>query len=188
MLREFALSTKEGLALMVLAEALLRVPDAAHRRPVHRGQARPGRLRASRDQIERLPGQRVRLGARRVGAGDPARRDAAGHHRPTGQAARRAGGARGDAAGDAADGQPLRARRNHRGGAGAGAAAIRAIISAIPSTCSAKARAPLRMRHAISIPMPARSRRSAVPPATGPCPTGPAFPSNCRRCIRASRR
>lgn len=29
MLREFALSTKEGLALMVLAEALLRIPDAA---------------------------------------------------------------------------------------------------------------------------------------------------------------
>ena len=29
MLREFALSTKEGLALMLLAEALLRVPDAA---------------------------------------------------------------------------------------------------------------------------------------------------------------
>ena len=28
-LREFALSTREGLALMVLAEALLRVPDAA---------------------------------------------------------------------------------------------------------------------------------------------------------------
>src|ERR1700748_1441487 len=28
MLREFALTTKEGLALMVLAEALLRVPDA----------------------------------------------------------------------------------------------------------------------------------------------------------------
>eukprot|EP01035_Chromulina_nebulosa_P064589 gene64589-88357_t len=27
MLREYALSTKEGLALMVLAEALLRVPD-----------------------------------------------------------------------------------------------------------------------------------------------------------------
>ena len=28
LLREFSLSTKEGLALMVLAEALLRVPDA----------------------------------------------------------------------------------------------------------------------------------------------------------------
>jgi RHH-type proline utilization regulon transcriptional repressor/proline dehydrogenase/delta 1-pyrroline-5-carboxylate dehydrogenase len=28
MLREFALSTREGLALMVLAEALLRVPDS----------------------------------------------------------------------------------------------------------------------------------------------------------------
>jgi RHH-type proline utilization regulon transcriptional repressor/proline dehydrogenase/delta 1-pyrroline-5-carboxylate dehydrogenase len=29
MLREYSLSTKEGLALMVLAEALLRVPDSA---------------------------------------------------------------------------------------------------------------------------------------------------------------
>jgi RHH-type proline utilization regulon transcriptional repressor/proline dehydrogenase/delta 1-pyrroline-5-carboxylate dehydrogenase len=29
MLREYSLSTKEGLALMVLAEALLRVPDGA---------------------------------------------------------------------------------------------------------------------------------------------------------------
>ncbi|HEV7338221.1 MAG TPA: bifunctional proline dehydrogenase/L-glutamate gamma-semialdehyde dehydrogenase, partial [Bosea sp. (in: a-proteobacteria)] len=29
LLREYSLSTKEGLALMVLAEALLRVPDAA---------------------------------------------------------------------------------------------------------------------------------------------------------------
>jgi RHH-type proline utilization regulon transcriptional repressor/proline dehydrogenase/delta 1-pyrroline-5-carboxylate dehydrogenase len=29
MLREYALSTREGLALMVLAEALLRVPDSA---------------------------------------------------------------------------------------------------------------------------------------------------------------
>ncbi len=29
MLREYALSTREGLALMALAEALLRVPDAA---------------------------------------------------------------------------------------------------------------------------------------------------------------
>src|SRR5450432_3866646 len=28
-LREFALSTREGLALMVLAEALLRIPDSA---------------------------------------------------------------------------------------------------------------------------------------------------------------
>ena len=127
MLREFALSTKEGLALMVLAEALLRVPDAAHRRRLHRGPARPGRFRASRDKIQRLPGQRLGLGARRVGAGDPARRDAAGHDRAADKAARRARGARGDAAGDAADGQPFRARRNHRGRAGARAGRKRGI-------------------------------------------------------------
>src|SRR6266568_2366700 len=66
MLREFALSTKEGLALMVLAEALLRVPDA------------------------------------------------------------RTGGAGRDPAGDAADGQPFRARRNHRSRARTGAAEFRA--------------------------------------------------------------
>ena len=44
---------------------------------------------------------------------------------------------------------------------------------AIPSTCSAKARAPPRMPRAISIPTPARSRRSAAPPASAPLPDRP---------------
>src|ERR1700689_3380732 len=41
MLREFALSTREGLALMVLAEALLRVPDSRTPDPFLRGNPRP---------------------------------------------------------------------------------------------------------------------------------------------------
>ena len=157
MLREFALSTKEGLALMVLAEALLRVPDARTADQFIEDKLGAGRFRPSRDPIERVPGQCLRLGARRLGAGDPARRDAAGHHRPTDQAARRAGGARRDAAGDAADGQPFRARRNHRGGAGAGAAAIRA-SSALFLRHARRRRAHRRgCRRAISTPM-----RSAI--------------------------
>jgi len=43
-----------------------------------------------------------------------------------------------------------------------------AVLRAIPSTCSAKARAPPLMRSAISIPTPARSKPSAAPPMTGP--------------------
>ena len=126
---------------MVLAEALLRVPDARYRRPLHRRQARPRRLRAPRNQIQRVPGQCVGLGARRVGARDPARRNAARHARPAGQTAGPAGGARRHTAGDAADGQSFRARRDHRGGAGAGAVAPDT-RRATPSTCSAKAPAP----------------------------------------------
>src|SRR5450755_1524468 len=88
MLREFALSTKEGLALMVLAEALLRVPDA----------------RTADQFIEDKLGQ----GARHVGARHSARRDPRRHHRPARQAARRSRGACRHPAGDAADGQPFR--------------------------------------------------------------------------------
>ena len=123
MLREFALSTKEGLALMVLAEALLRVPDARTADQFIEDKLGQGDFIHHETQIERVPGQRLGVGARHVGPRDPARRDAAGDHRTADQAAGRAGRAGGDAAGDAADGQPFRARRDHRGRAVAGAAA-----------------------------------------------------------------
>jgi RHH-type proline utilization regulon transcriptional repressor/proline dehydrogenase/delta 1-pyrroline-5-carboxylate dehydrogenase len=45
LLREYSLSTPEGLALMVLAEACCACPTP-HRRPSDRGQARPGWVRA----------------------------------------------------------------------------------------------------------------------------------------------
>ena len=157
-------------------------------RPVHRGQARTGRLRPSPDEIERAGGQRLGLGARPVGGRDPARRDAAGHDRPADQADRPAGGADRNAAGDAADGQPLRAGRDDRRRARACAIRRSRMPSATRSTCSAKARARRRMQRAISTPMRTRSTRSAAPPATGRCPTVPASPSSSRRCIRATRR
>ena len=124
MLREFALSTKEGLALMVLAEALLRVPDA----------------RTADQFIEDKLGQgdfvhhETRSSAFLVNASAWALGMSARVIQPgetpqgtIGRLAKRlgvAGGARRHAAGDAADGQPFRAGRDHRGGACAGAAAF----------------------------------------------------------------
>ncbi len=158
---------------MVLAEALLRVPDARTADQFIEDKLGQGDFVHHETQIQRLPGQRLGLGAGDVGARDPARRNAAGHHRPADQTARRAGGARRDAAGDAADGQSFRAGRDHRSRAGAGAGAIRSRHRATPSTCSAKARAPPPTPRAISIPTPARSRPSAAPPDDRPLPDRP---------------
>ena len=89
MLREFALSTKEGLALMVLAEALLRVPDARTADRFIEDKLGQGDFVASRDQIQRVPGQCLGLGARHVGARDPAGRNAA--RAPSARLAKRLG-------------------------------------------------------------------------------------------------
>ena len=187
MLREFALSTREGLALMVLAEALLRVPDAptadqfiedklGHGDFVHHEtessaflvNASAWALGMSARVIQpgETPQGTIGRLAKRLGL--PAVRAA------TRQAMRLMGshfvlGETIEAALDRAQ-QPHGRRR------------------AIPSTCSAKARAPPRMPSAISMPTPARSKPSAATPITGRCPIGPAFPSNSPRCIRASRR
>ena len=188
MLREFALSTKEGLALMVLAEALLRVPDARTADQFiedklgqgdfihHETKSSAFLVNASAWALgmsarviqpgETPQGTIGRL-TKRLGA--PAVRAA------TRQAMRLMGSH--FVLGETIEAALERARR-----------AFGATRRAIPSTCSAKARAPPRMPSAISIPMRARSRRSAAPPATVPCPTGPASPSSSRRCIRASRR
>ena len=187
MLREFALSTKEGLALMVLAEALLRVPDA----------------RTADQFIEDKLGQgdfvhhETKSSAFLVNAsawalGMSARVIQPGETPPgtIGRLAKRLG----VPAVRAATRQAMRLMGSHFvlgetiEAALARAQPHSARARAIPSTCSAKARAPPAMRSAISIPTPARSRPSAAPPAIGPCPTGPASRSSSRRCIRASRR
>ena len=125
MLREFALSTKEGLALMVLAEALLRVPDARTADQFIEDKLGQGDFvhheTKSSAFLVNASAWALGMSARVIQPGETP----AGHHRPADQAARRAGGARRDAAGDAADGQPFRARRDHRGRARAGAAAFR---------------------------------------------------------------
>ena len=54
LMQEFSLSSQEGIALMCLAEALLRIPDTDHRRQADPRQAGQGRLaRASRAAARR---------------------------------------------------------------------------------------------------------------------------------------
>ena len=101
---------------MVLAEALLRVPDAADRRPVHRGQARPGRL-ASITRRDRAPSSSTPRPGRSASpraSSSPARRrkaSSASSRKRIGLPAVRAATRQAMRA----DGQPFRARRDHRG-------------------------------------------------------------------------
>ena len=157
-----------------------------HRRPPDRGQARHRRLGHRRAEVGRVPGVGLGLDARHHRPDHPARRDAGDHPRRPAQAARPAGGAHRDAAGDAAAGLAFRARADHRGGAAARGRRIRR--RATPSTCWGRARARPPMPAAISTPMRPPSMPSARARARARCPTGPASRSSCRRCIRASRR
>ena len=81
MLREFALSTKEGLALMVLAEALLRVPDARTADRFIEDKLGQGDFvhheTKSSAFLVNASAWALGMSARR----DSARRDPAGHHR-----------------------------------------------------------------------------------------------------------
>ena len=62
-LHEYGLSSREGVLLLCLAEALLRIPDAAHRRPADRRNHRQRRLGAPSRPIELAAGQCLDLGA-----------------------------------------------------------------------------------------------------------------------------
>ena len=186
MLREFALSTKEGLALMVLAEALLRVPDARTADQFIEDKLGQGDFihheTKSSAFLVNASAWALGMSARVIQPGETPQGT-------IGRLAKRLG----VPAVRAATRQAMRLMGSHFVlGETIEAALARAHAvrrrRAIPSTCSAKARAPPPMPSAISTPMPARSRRSAAPPAIGHCPTGPASPSNSPRCIRASRR
>ena len=188
MLREFALSTKEGLALMVLAEALLRVPDA----------------RTADQFIEDKLGQgdfihhetkstRFLVNASAWALGMSARVIQPGEtpEGTIGRLAKRLG----VPAVRTATRQAMRLMGNHfvlgetieealkRGRPRSGQSAALFLRHA------RRRRAHGRRRQALfQLLCRARSRRSAGPPATIPCPTGPASRSSCRRCIRATRR
>ena len=74
-LHAYALSTKEGLALMVLAEALLRVPDAETADRLIEDKLQGGRLGASRLTFGVSSGVGLSLDARSHGQSHSARRD-----------------------------------------------------------------------------------------------------------------
>ena len=145
-----------------------------HRRPADRGQDRPGRLRAPRDPLGRIPRLRLGLGARHHGARDPAGRDAGGHPRLARQAHRRAHRAHRHAAGDARARQPFRARPDHRGGAGPRALRDRAGCYRYSFDMLGEGARTADDAERYCDPTPTPSTPSAAPPATSRCRTGPA--------------
>src|SRR6266481_5344530 len=146
MLREFALTTKEGLALMVLAEALLRVPDA----------------RTADQFIED-----------KLGEGDFVRHETKSSAFLVNASAWALG---------------MSARVIQPGETPQGTIGRLAKRLGAPAVRAATRQAMRLMRNVISIPTSARSTPSAVRWMTALCPTGPAFRSSSRRCIRGSRR
>ena len=116
-LAEYGLSTDEGIALMCLAEALLRVPDAETMDALIEDKIAPSDWGRASWPFGLEPGQRLDLGADadRQGAGRPR----AGRRRPParrGEAAGRAGDPHRRRPRDEGDGPPVRAGRDHRRG------------------------------------------------------------------------
>ena len=150
-LAEYGLSTNEGVALMCLAEALLRVPDAETMDDLIADKIAPHRLvgafRRSSSIFVNASTWALMLTGRVL---DESRGRHRRHAALDGAAAGRAGDPHGGRAGDEADGRAVRARPHHRGarssaGAGRGARAI-----SIPSTCWARRPAPRPTRCAIA--------------------------------------
>ena len=185
-LHAYSLSTKEGLALMVLAEALLRVPDAATADRLIEDKLATGDWSTQdvRSNALLVTASAWTLGvtARIIQPGEtpenileslvkrlglPAVRTA------TRQAMRLLGS-------HFVLGQTIEEALRRAGAAAA--------ICAIRSTCSGRARARPPMPGAISPPMRTPSTRSAPGRRRRAAATGPASRSSSRRCIHASRR
>ncbi len=188
LIQEYALSSQEGVALMCLAEALLRIPDRATRDALIRDKIAPGDWqRACRPQP--LAVRQCRdLGA---GGHRQADRDASSE---TGlsRALTRLIGRGGEPLirtrrrhGDADDGRAVRHRPDDRRGARQRARARGRAASAIPTTCSARRRRPRRTPRAIYATTKRRSTPSARPRRGAASTKAPASRSSCRRCIRA---
>ena len=186
MLREFSLSTKEGLALMVLAEALLRVPDAHTADQFIEDKLGKGDFvhheTKSSAFLVNASVWALGLSARLIKAGETP-------EGTIGRLAKRLG----VPAVRAATRQAMRLMGNHF--------VLGETIEAALERAHSHARPALFLRHARRRRAHRRRCRALFQflcqrdrsdrrqsPATGRCPTGPAFRSSCRRCIRASRR
>src|SRR6266540_2503524 len=181
-LHAYSLSTKEGLALMVLAEALLRVPDAATADRLIEDKLRPanGRRNMSNRARSWSPPRPGRSALPRASF-TPARpqirfwkvsSNALAFPPCARPRARRCGSWPRISCSD----RPSRRRSS---------APARNERCAIHSTCWGRARARGRTRSVISRPTPMRLRRSPRMPMTR---TVPPFQSSFPPCIRASRR
>ena len=174
-LREYSLSTREGLALMVLAEALLRVPDAATQDRLIEDKLAGGdwaraRRRRARAGSSLASTWALGLSSRIVQPGDTPDGIIAGVVRRLGQPAVRT-----------ATRQAMRVLGHHfvlgetiERGAEAGAEPRRSAASATPTTCSARAPARRTTPRATSTPMPHGDRRDRQSrPATTTLPGRP---------------
>ncbi len=188
MLREFALSTKEGLALMVLAEALLRVPDARTADQFIEDKLGQGDFvhheTKSSAFLVNASAWALGVSARVIQPGETPQGTIGRLTKRLGAPAVRA-----------ATRQAMRLMGSHFV---LGETIEAALERARPRADHIRPRYSFDMlgegaRTAEDAARyfdayATRSRRSARRPMQGPCPTGPASPSNCRRCIRASRR
>ena len=183
-LHAYSLSTREGLALMVLAEALAARARCRHRQPPDRGQACGRGLVAARRRL--AADLRLGLDARRDGAADRAGRDAGIDPASTCQADRAARDPHRRAAGDAAPRLAFRARPDHRRGA---RPRERSERMALLLRHAGRGRAHARRRGALFqvLRQCDREHRTSAP-AIPPCRSAREFPSSSRRCIRATRR
>ena len=152
LMREYALSSQEGVALMCMAEALLRIPDAATRDALIADKIGGGEWRA---HVGQSPSPFVNaatwgllITGQLVGAVDETglARDADPPHR----ALRRADHPRQRRHGDAGDRRAIRLRPDDRARRSPTRGRSRRAATAIPTTCSARRRRPPRTPSAIS--------------------------------------
>ena len=171
---------------MCLAEALLRIPDAATRDALIRDKIARRLARACRAQPVAVRQRRdLGPGAHRQARRDQQRADLSARADAPHRARRRADHPQGRRRRDAADGRAVRHRPDHRGGARTRAASARRAASPFPTTCSAKRRRPPTTRRAIYADTSTRSTPSARPRAGAASTKGRASRSSSRRCIRA---
>ena len=172
---------------MVLAEALLRVPDAATADRLIEDKLAAGDWAQARSDIDRRSWFRPRPGrsaSRRASSSRARRRRTSSRAWSSGSACRRCGLATRQAM--RLLGSHFVLGQRHRGGAVA-----RRLAPRVPLLVrhARRGRAHRGRRRALFRGLRAtRSRRSASAPATPRCRRGPAFRSSSRRCIRATRR
>ncbi len=174
-LAEYGLSTDEGVALMCLAEALLRVPDAETIDALIEDKIAPSRLGPAPGPFVVLAGQRLDLGA------DADRPRAGRRHSPASRGALRGAVKRlGEPVIRTAVGRAMTemgrqfvlgetiARRDE-----ARPRAWRPRATPTPTTCWARRRAPRPTPRAITPPMPTPSPPSPRPASPTTCRTQP---------------
>ena len=187
LMREYALSSQEGVALMCLAEALLRIPDGATRDALIADKIGGGEWRA---HLGQSPSPFVNAATWGLldhrPAGRHLRRERSGFGAdPADRPLRRADHPRRRRHRDAGDGRAIRLRPDDRGGDPHRPPARGARAFAIPTTCSAKRRRPPRTPRAISPPTRTRWTRSGRRRPGAAFTKGRACRSSFRRCIRA---